>query len=310
MVIVIAKGCTAHDNSEGPTMKSNTAAVVADLSHILREPSLEMTAKDIPGLLEATGSIPGKTRVNVTYLGNEDLSTRVAASKAVSENGFTPVPHISARRIQSTRELEEFLAALQAAGASDNVFAVAGDPNTPMGPYKDALALIQSGTLQRLGVRHVSISGYPEGHPRISDKELWLALEQKIGALNEAGLGATVLTQFLFDADAAVSWVEAVRSRGFDTPIRIGVPGPAGVKRLLNYAKRFGISSSAGIARKYGLSLTNLMGTAGPDRFINDLAAKLDPLVHGQVQLHFYTFGGLAATADWVRDFALKPGTR
>ena len=291
-------------------MTSNTVAAGTALDHILREPSLEMTGKDIPGLLEAATSIPSQTRVNVTYLGNEDLPTRVAASRAVTQNGFTPVPHISARRLQSERELAEFLAALQAAGATDSVFAVAGDPSSPLGPYEDALALIESGMLQRFGVRHVSISGYPEGHPQISDAKLWLALERKIGALSERGLDATILTQFLFDADAAVSWIEAVRARGFGTPVRIGVPGPAGVKRLLSYAKRFGISSSAGIAQKYGFSLANLLGTAGPDRFITDLAAKLDPAVHGQVQLHFYTFGGLAATAGWIRDFTLNPGAR
>lgn len=291
-------------------MTSNTVAAGPALDHILREPSLEMTGKDIPGLLEAATSIPSETRVNVTYLGNEDLPTRVAASRAVAQHGFTPVPHISARRLQSERELAEFLAALQAAGATDSVFAVAGDPSSPLGPYEDALALIESGMLQRFGVRHVSISGYPEGHPQISDAKLWQALERKIGALSERGLNATILTQFLFDADAAVSWIEAVRARGFDTPVRIGVPGPAGVKRLLSYAKRFGISSSAGIAQKYGFSLTNLLGTAGPDRFITDLASKLDPAVHGQVQLHFYTFGGLAATAGWIRDFTLSPGAR
>jgi hypothetical protein len=35
------------------------------------------------------------------------------------------------------------------------------------------------------------------------------------------------------------------------------LPGPAGVRRLLRYAARFGVSTSAGIARKYGLSLTS-----------------------------------------------------
>jgi methylenetetrahydrofolate reductase (NADPH) len=291
-------------------MKSNTAATGADRGHILHEPSLEMTGKDVPGLLEAAGSIPRGTRVNVTYLANEDLATRVSASKAVVEHGFTAVPHISARRIRSQRELEDFLAALQEAGATGSVFAVGGDPSSPMGPFEDAPALIESGTLQRFGVKHVSISGYPEGHPEISDEQLWLALDRKLAALGESGLGATILTQFLFDADAAVRWVEAVRTRGYDTQIRIGVPGPAGVRRLLNYATRFGISTSAGIVHKYGFSLTNLLGTAGPDRFITDLASKLDQVAHGQVRLHFYTFGGLAPTAEWIRDFTTRPITR
>lgn len=61
------------------------------------------------------------------------------------------------------------------------------------------------------------------------------------------------------------------------------------------------------IVKKYGFSLTNLMGSAGPDKFVSDLAALFDadPSV-GAVKLHMYTFGGLEATATWARDFIAK----
>ncbi|WP_338135323.1 hypothetical protein [Streptomyces europaeiscabiei] len=39
---------------------------------------------------------------------------------------------------------------------------------------------------------------------------------------------------------------------------------------------QFGVATSAGIAKKYGCSLTNLLGIAGPDRFITGLARRLD----------------------------------
>lgn len=266
--------------------------------------SLEMTGKDIPGLEEAAPVIPAGTKINVTFLGNEDLEMRVAASRAVADHGFVPVPHISARRIQSQDQLEEFLGRLQEAGASEHVFAVGGDPAEPEGPYPDSLSVIQTGLLPKYGVKEVSIAGYPEGHPDIPSDVLWRHLEDKSRALVDQGLDATILTQFAFDTDPVIDWIDAVRERGIDTPIRIGTPGPAGVKRLLGFARRFGIGSSAGIVKKYGFSLTNLMGTAGPDRFVGDLAALLaaDPAA-GAVSLHFYTFGGLLATSDWAREY-------
>src|SRR5690606_33796558 len=98
-----------------------------------------------------------------------------------------------------------------------------------------------------------------------------------------------------------VSWIDQVRARGIDAPIRVGTPGPAGVKRLLGFARRFGIGANAMIVKKYGFSLTNLMGTAGPERFVTDLSGQLTG--RGSVTLHFYTFGGLLATANWVRDY-------
>jgi methylenetetrahydrofolate reductase (NADPH) len=278
---------------------------MTELPPVLQDPSIEMTGKDIPALLEAAPYLAPGTRINVTYLGNEDLPMRTAASAAVLEQGFLPVPHVSARRIHDEAELVEFLAALQAVDATKSVFAVGGDPNPPFGPYPDALSLIRTGLLQQYGVEHVSIAGYPEGHPDIATDVLWDHLVDKHAALTEAGLGSTVLTQFLFDVDAAVAWIEEVRARGVDSLIRIGVPGPAGIKRLLSFAGRFGIGANAMIVKKYGFSLTNLMGTAGPEKFITELAAKLTP-AHGDVKLHFYAFGGLKTTAEWITNFQAK----
>lgn len=270
---------------------------------LLADFSLEMTGKDVDALREAAGSLIPGTRINVTFLGNEDQDMRVTAARAVRESGFVPVPHISARRLQSEAVLDEFLSALEQARANENVFVIGGDPETPQGPFAEALAVITSGALERHGVRRVSIAGYPEGHPDIDEATLWSALSAKATALTERGLAGDIVTQFGFDVDPVINWIEAVRDRGIDMPIRIGVPGPAGVRRLLAYAKRFGIGTGTTIARKYGLSLTNLMSTAGPDRFLTALSAAYDPRRHGRVHTHFYTFGGLETTAEWIEAY-------
>jgi methylenetetrahydrofolate reductase (NADPH) len=229
---------------------------------------------------------------------------RVSAAKAVKDAGFIPVPHISARRLASQAQLEEFLDRLQQVGATEHVFAVGGDPAEPEGPYPDSLSVIRTGILQQYGVKEVSIAGYPEGHPDIPNDVLWRHLEDKSAALKEQGLDAVILTQFSFDTDPVMSWIKDVRSRGIDTEIRIGTPGPAGIKRLLGFARRFGIGANAMIVKKYGFSLTNLMGTAGPDRFVSDLSALLGKdAASGPVKLHFYTFGGLRATSEWVAEY-------
>ncbi len=266
--------------------------------------SLEMTGKDIPSLQDAASSIPAGTKINVTFLGNEDLEMRVAAAKAVKDLGFTPVPHISARRLESQAQLEEFLDRLQQIGATEHVFSVGGDPSEPAGPYPDSLSVIRTGLLQKYGAKEVSIAGYPEGHPDIADDVLWRHLEDKSQALKEHGLDAVVLTQFSFDTDPVTTWIDQVRSRGIASEIRIGTPGPAGIKRLLGFARRFGIGANAMIVKKYGFSLTNLMGTAGPERFVSDLSSLTgaDP-AREPVKLHFYTFGGLRASAEWVHEY-------
>lgn len=275
---------------------------------LLKDFSLEMTGKDAGKLEEARDIIPPGTRINVTFLENEDGRMRLDAVRAVKRLGYVPVPHISARRLRSQELLEEYLSALAAEDACQNVLVIAGDPTEPLGPFDDALAVIQSGLLERYGVRHVGVGGYPEGHPAIGESALWTALEGKAAALAQRGVPGVVITQFGFDADLVLKWLEGVRERGIDLPVRVGVPGPAGVRRLLSYAARFGVGTSTGIAKKYGFSITNLMGTAGPDRFIRALADGLDPARHGEVKLHFYTFGGLKATSEWITEFRRDSG--
>ncbi|MFE3826587.1 methylenetetrahydrofolate reductase [Streptomyces sp. NPDC059092] len=289
-------------------MDSPSASSASAVVRLLEDFSLEMTGKDVPQLEEARDLIPAGTRINVTFLGNEAPGTRPAAARAVRRHGYTPVPHLSARRLRSRSELEELLTALRSAGAADHVFVVGGDPTTPHGPYDDSLALIRSGLLQEYGVRHVGISGYPEGHPAIAGPLLWSAIEDKTAALARHGLSGDIITQFGFDVAPVLTWVEAVRARGIAVPIRVGVPGPAGIKRLMTYATRFGVGTSASIAKKYGFSITNLMGTAGPDRFVRALADSYDPYRHGVLKLHFYTFGGIRATSRWVTDFRTQEG--
>lgn len=287
-------------------MHSSTNGSQQGVPALLNAFSLEITGKDLRELQTAAGRFPAGTRVNVTYLGNEDATTRVAACKVIRDLGLRAVPHVSARRVGSRGELDSYLSELAGVGASEEIVVIGGDPFEPEGPYADSLSVIRSGLLDEHGVRKVDIAGYPEGHPRIADDVLWQALQDKATALAEQGLEYAVATQFVFDSTAVVNWVERLRDRGVDAPVRIGVPGPAGVQRLLRYARRFGVQSSASIVQKYGFSLSGLLGTAGPTRFVEDLATAINPSRHGKVFLHFYTFGGVRATAEWVENARSK----
>ncbi len=270
------------------------------MSTVLDDFSMEMTGKDVAKVENAASAIPPGTRINVTFLENEDLTTRVNAAAAVKRLGLTPVPHISARRIKSQDMLEEYLSALRDIGAADNLLIVGGDPTVPMGPYEESLAVIESGLPQQYGVKHISIGGHPSGDPNIPADILIPSIQKKAAALAQLGLPGTIITQVDFDVDRVLQWIAEVREHGVDLPVRVGVPGPASVKLLLGFASRLGISTSATIAKKYGLSVTNLLGKAGPENFIRDLRAGLDPARHGVVKLHFYTFGGFKTTAEWI----------
>ena len=265
--------------------------------------SLEMTAKDIASLREAAPSIPADTPIAVTFLPGEDAQARIEATCAVRELGFEPMPHFSARRITSAVEFEHYLYAVVARAGVRRCFVVAGDPAEPQGPYSESMALIGSGVFEGAGVAAIGIGGHPEGHPIMSEAECWAVLDEKVAAIEARGMAPLIVTQFAFDADPVLRWLEALRARGLNVPVRIGIPGPAGIKRLLKFASHCGVGATASVMKKYGVSITNLLGNAGPDKLVDSFAAQLGD-AHGMVRLHFYPFGGLSATVGWINDYA------
>jgi methylenetetrahydrofolate reductase (NADPH) len=269
--------------------------------------SLEITAKDVAALREAAPLIPADTPIAVTFLPGEEADARIAAAVAVRELGFEPMPHFSARRIVSQHEFTSYLEAVVARAGVERCFIVAGDPPEPQGPFFDTTALIATGAFEGNGIKAIGIGGHPEGHPNMTEQQAWDVLESKVGEITARGMAPLVVTQFGFDPDAFLGWLKQARTRGIDTPIRIGIPGPAGIKTLLRFAARCGVGASASVMAKYGLSITNLLGSAGPDKLVDAFAAELGD-EHGRVRLHFYPFGGIGKTVQWIADYNQRHG--
>lgn len=264
--------------------------------------SLEMTAKDIAALRAAAPGMPPETPVAITFLPGEDPAARIAAAVAVRELGFEPMPHFSARRIVSEDAFEAYLRAVVAKAGVRRCFIVAGDPPEPQGPYADTMALIATGAFERAGIKAIGIGGHPEGHPVMSAQQCWEVLDTKVAEIERRGMAPLIVTQFGFDPNALLGWLAQLRARGIDAPVRIGIPGPAGIKTLLRFAARCGVGASTSVMKKYGVSITNLLGSAGPEKLVDAFAAQMGD-EHGRVRLHFYPFGGLEKTIDWVSSY-------
>ena len=265
--------------------------------------SLEITAKDAERVAASIDLIPQGTKLLIAFLPGETVEARIAAARRIKGLGLVPVPHISARRLRSQEELERFLEGLRSEAGVDRVMVVAGDPAQPLGPYDDALAVIRSGLLQRYGIQGVGIAGYPQGHPAIADQRIWQAKREKMDALLAQQQDFVLATQFGFDAEQILTWITKVRTSGIEARVRIGIPGPSNVQKLLAYAARCGVEASTSVMKKYGLRLGKLLTTTTPDRLVTALAKGLDQAIHGEVLLHFYPFGGIQATTAWIAEF-------
>jgi methylenetetrahydrofolate reductase (NADPH) len=213
------------------------------------------------------------------------------------------MPHLSARRLTSAEELEAIVSRSTAEAGVRRMFLVAGDPPAPNGPYPDTMSLLETGLFERHGIRAIGIAGHPDGHPQMSEEECWRFLTLKCADIHARGMAALIVTQFGFDAAPFLAWLLELRARGVHAPVRIGVPGPASIKALLRFAAHCGVSASASVMAKYGVSLSRLLGPAGPEKLVDALREGLGP-EHGPVRLHFYPFGGLERTVDWIGAYA------
>jgi len=272
----------------------------------LRDYSIEITAKDVVELSSERDRLRPETRVSITFLPGDKIYELAQVAARVRALGLTPVPHLSARRIASENELTRFLTALRRDAQVDRAFVVAGDPDVPIGPFAEALDLIRCGALAKAGIRHVGIAGYPQGHPKIPEKLLAIAMQDKLAALSAAGQDAEIVTQFAFDATAMLTWLERLRGDSIEAPVRFGLAGPTSVQALLRFAARCGVTASTQVLAKHGVSLTRLLGTATPGGLIASLIECLDPALHGRVGAHLYPFGGVAKLVDWVSAFKVE----
>lgn len=261
--------------------------------------SLEVSAKAMPALRAEADRIPRGTVISIPWLASEDDDARLSAVRTVRALGFEPMPHLSARRIGSRTALERFLERATSEAGVERCLLIAGDLATPAGPFADSASIIETGRLERFGIKVVGIGGHPEGHPAMSGGARWQVLERKCQAIEARRMAPVIVTQFAFDADAVLAWLDALRARGISVPVLVGVPGPASITRLLRYAAMCGVGASASMLARYGISIGRLLGTAGPEVFVDRLVKGLTS-AHGQVSPHLFPFGGVASSLEWI----------
>ena len=288
-----------------------TAAAVPNLAHLdpvariasfMAGFSMEAT-RPTDADIAALAVLARGTPIYVSAVPGRPAEQSIAAAIRLRTAGFEPVPHVAVRNFASADALDEFLARLNGEAEVRRVLVIGGD-RAECGPLRRALDAIDSGILQRRGIRAIGIAGYPDGHPRIGAAELDRALAEKIAAAEATGLTVEIVTQFCFDARAILDYIARLRALGFEHPLRIGLAGPTGLSSLLRYASRCGVRASAqALAQRAGL-VRQLFAMTAPDDLLRALADAAPAQIGDNVSAHFFSFGGLPACARWARAVA------
>lgn len=273
-------------------------AVVSRIAAFARKASFETTRLTEQDLAEVRNVAPKGCAIYVSAIPSRPLSEQIATAASLHGAGYEPVPHMAVRNFASVAAMEDHLKRLIAEAGVTRALVIAGDRPEPEGDLFDALAAIQSGVLQHQGIVEIGISGYPDGHPRIGDDALAQALTDKLKAAQDAGLRVRIVTQFTMSTDPVVVLIKRLRDRGIENPVSIGLAGPTSMTTLLRFARICGVKSSArGLMSNIGL-VKNMIGASTADPIVRALTEIEGEL--GEVNPHFFSFGGLPTTARWV----------
>ncbi len=268
---------------------------------LLRGHSIELNPGDAKTLQAAAERLDPGTEVSLAWIPGSNPMDMIAPAASLKRAGHIPMPHVGARHLESAAQLERLAEQLKDAGVG-RILIIGGDRAAAAGPYDSSLAVMQTGAFQRVGITRIAVGGFPEGNPHIPEKILTDALDAKIGFARKEGLQLSIITQFCFKAEPAIAWVRAVRARGIDVPIRVGLAGPASLLTLMRYAVRCGVGNSLHVLTE-NPSFARILTERGPEPIIRELAASMadgDGRQLGIAGLHFYVFGGFKKTMDWI----------
>jgi methylenetetrahydrofolate reductase (NADPH) len=288
-------------------MSSPASAIELGLQQRLAElvgaSSLELAPRELYRAAEMAALLPANTCVYLPSLPGLPLARTLEAVAALRAVGLDPVPHISARRVLDRLEFRDFLKESVKKFGVHRVLVIGGDEPKAKGPFEDSIAVIESGILAECGVKEIGVSGYPEGHPKISPQVLEESLRKKIVLAGEQGLGLYVVTQFSFSPIRMVEFCSHLARTAPQVGVYIGVAGPTDPAALARYAQRCGVSVSLRALRNLGAGIAKLVTHTDPREHVIALARyarSREP--SNLVGIHLYSFGGVVRTAQWMSD--------
>ncbi|MEW5421564.1 methylenetetrahydrofolate reductase [Amorphus sp. 3PC139-8] len=284
----------------GRDENSNKIAASIEIS-----PKQAIESSDLPGLF------PDGVRVYVTDVGSDPTATLVEAAKRVRDLGYVPVPHIAARRLTTTAAFEERIRALTEEVGVNEVLIIGGGLDKPTGDFASTMTVLETGMLERFGIKEIGVAGHPEGSPDFSEDTAYEALRLKQTFGEQSGIKVRIVTQFGFDPDQAIKWAMGLKEHGVELPIHLGVAGPAKTTTLIKYAAMCGVGNSVNFLRKHSRSLVTLATSHSPESVVGPIEQHVIETPASPIkQIHVFPFGGIKKAAHWLEERGSWPTER
>ena len=279
----------------------------AALPAFLQGYSIEVMPPTAAGVEDFRAILPAGTRVYIAHIDGTPIDDMVATAARLRREGFDPMPHFPARLIASRDVLANWIDRYKAEAGVTQALLLGGGVNTPAGDYTSAMQMLETGLFA--GFTHLHVAGHPEvnrdidadGGDRIAMQAL--KLKQDWAARSDAKMA--IVTQFAFEAEPIITWVDKLARLGITLPVHIGVAGPAKLQTLVKYAIACGVGPSLRVLQRRARDVTKLLMPLDPGDLLGALAAhKAANPDFGIESVHFFPLGGIKASAAWAADHA------
>ena len=262
------------------------------------------TIETTPNVYEKYGNfsefLDKKHSVYITFLPDEKSENVVETAKKLKLEGYEVIPHLPARTIKNNKVLEKYIGELADEAGCSKILIIGGGGNQA-GEISSTMDVLKTDLLSKFNFKSVGVAGHPEGSPDISKKALDLAIIEKNKFSLNVDFKMYLATQFFFEAESLIEWEKHLNTINNKLDIHAGIPGPASIKTLINYARSCGIGNSLRFLTKQAFNLTKLATLNTPDKLIYDLANYVETNKSTNLKnIHFYAFGGMKKTSEWL----------
>ena len=241
-----------------------------------------------------------KNNIYITYLPDASENDILETVDFVSKNNLTPITHLPARTMKNLDHVRQFLSQVRERTDSKKILVIGGGGNQ-LGQISSSLEILNSGILEEYNFDEIGIAGHPEGSPDISQETIDNFLNDKFELTKSKGLNLELVTQFFFDAKPFIGWCDSLLEKKITIPVRVGFPGPASFKTLLNFGLMSGVGNSINFLKKNSSKVTDLLTKTSNDEMLISLAEyayKKNPLK----SFHCFPFGGFEKTCLWLNE--------
>ena len=241
-----------------------------------------------------------KNNIYITYLPDASENDILETVDFVSKNNLTPITHLPARTMKNLDHVSQFLSQIRERTDSKKILVIGGGGNQ-LGQISSSLEILNSGILEEYNFDEIGIAGHPEGSPDISQETIDNFLNDKFDLTKSKGLNLELVTQFFFDAKPFIDWCDNLIEKKITIPVRVGFPGPASFKTLLNFGLMSGVGNSINFLKKNSSKVTDLLTKTSNDEMLISLAEyayKKNPLK----SFHCFPFGGFEKTCLWLNE--------